>query len=194
MEPADPPGAELVNERLWRKTKVTDSGCYEWQGSVDAGGYGKIRIRKFLWRIHRLAYLVFKGPAPLLVCHSCDNRRCWNPDHLWLGTHKDNTQDSIRKGRFNKVRFNLPAVSRRVTCPKGHDLLVEGNVYRDGKCRTCTKDKAAEKRTLARLSPVCPNGHPYTPDNVLIRKDGFRTCAICRRTSRWGPKASLAPV
>ncbi|HBR21586.1 MAG TPA: hypothetical protein DD713_03315 [Nitrospiraceae bacterium] len=56
---------------------------------------------------HRFMYELCIGPIPegMLVCHTCDIERCGNPEHLFLGTHKDNTQDAINKGRFDPRRL-----------------------------------------------------------------------------------------
>ncbi len=70
-------------------------------------GYGQIGVgAKKVRRVNRVAWEVFKGPIPvgLSVLHHCDNRRCFNPDHLFLGTQKDNMQDAKRKGRCQYVR------------------------------------------------------------------------------------------
>ena len=52
--------------------------------------------------VHRAAYNIFKGDIPLgkFVCYSCDNRACCNPDHLWIGNHKDNARDALKKYRL----------------------------------------------------------------------------------------------
>lgn len=83
-----------------KKVKKIRNGCWEWQGSL-SHGYGQISYKKKTVRTHRLSYLLFKGEIPdnLIVCHSCDNKKCVKPDHLWLGTWKDNMQDKVRKGR-----------------------------------------------------------------------------------------------
>jgi hypothetical protein len=87
-------------DNFWNKVNKTNN-CWEWQGCVDNDGYGRIQINKVRWKTHRLSYHIHKGniPSNLVVCHSCDNPKCVNPDHLWLGTQIQNTQDRDQKGR-----------------------------------------------------------------------------------------------
>lgn len=94
-----------LNQRFWRYVQPSGEGCWHWQGAVNDRGYGVIgRAGRGtgLVKAHRLAYEIATG-LPLrrdqLVCHHCDNPRCVNPDHLFVGTHRDNTQDCWRKGR-----------------------------------------------------------------------------------------------
>jgi|GEM_PF-5708544 len=98
---------EFVSEKLARHV-ITESGCWEYQGSKRADGYGYLTLsikelspRKRKYRMHRLVYAYYNGidPAEMLVCHKCDNPSCINPYHLFLGTSLDNTQDMHSKGR-----------------------------------------------------------------------------------------------
>lgn len=84
------------------------NGCIIWKGTTEAGGYGQIgrgRRGSGMVRAHRLAWEFANGPIPdgLCVLHKCDVRRCVNPEHLFLGTKKDNAQDMLRKGRARHV-------------------------------------------------------------------------------------------
>lgn len=80
--------------------------CWLWTGNRNQAGYGQLRLgrRGGTVSAHRLAWQLFRGPIPdgLIVCHHCDNPSCVNPDHLFVGTHKDNAQDMIAKGRRAK--------------------------------------------------------------------------------------------
>lgn len=83
------------------------SGCWLWSAATRGVGYGSASVGGGKSSsAHREAYKAAKGPIPdgLIVRHKCDVRVCVNPDHLELGTHKDNTQDCIRRGRFNQAK------------------------------------------------------------------------------------------
>ena len=105
-------------------------GCWVWCGGINKQGQGVVRHQGKNWVTSRLAWTLIHGEIPkgMYICHTCDNPSCINPDHLWLGTPKDNTQDMIRKGR------------RRPDRPK---LLIWAVCHPDkpyvarGMCRTC---------------------------------------------------------
>lgn len=83
---------------------VDENGCWVWQKFKDKDGYGFIRVDGARHRAHRYSYLKFVGeiPAGMVVCHKCDNPSCVNPDHLFVGTKQQNTQDMFAKGRNGK--------------------------------------------------------------------------------------------
>ena len=88
-------------EKLMLRVNKTPSGCWEWTGSLTVGGYGQSRYLGKLWRAHRLFYTLLIGPIPpkTMICHHCDNPKCVNPDHFFLGDNQDNLTDMAKKGR-----------------------------------------------------------------------------------------------
>lgn len=91
-------------ERFHKKHRLNpDSGCWEWTASLIGRGYGQFKCAEDPKQqyAHRFSYLIHKGPVPVGKCvlHRCDNPRCVNPEHLFLGTHEDNSQDMKSKGR-----------------------------------------------------------------------------------------------
>lgn len=94
----------MVDAVLFYVESVTAPGCWEWTGTKDKHGYGRVRVDQRKARAHRVAWEAFKGeiPAGLHVLHRCDNPGCVNPEHLFLGTHGDNMRDREAKGRGNR--------------------------------------------------------------------------------------------
>ena len=88
-------------ERFLKYVNKKESSCWEWIGSIQPKtGYGQFYLNKNI-NCHRASWILHKGEIPkgLCVLHICDNRKCCNPKHLWLGTHKDNSRDMMRKKR-----------------------------------------------------------------------------------------------
>lgn len=111
--------------KLLSRYVETPSGCWEWTGSINQFGYGLICVGAWYAGhittvgAHRLQWERHNGPAPKAqqVMHSCDNRICINPEHLRLGTPRDNHDDMVTKGRQNwtGLRNYKPGIDRDAT-------------------------------------------------------------------------------
>jgi len=131
-----PPGRKkTARQRFENKYEiVSESGCWVWIAGINDKGYGRFKLDGKLFLAHRAAYTIYVGEIPqgINVCHKCDVPECVNPDHLFLGTQKDNIQDSKSKGRHRQLR--------KTHCPNGHEYNEE-NTYFSSKgwryCRAC---------------------------------------------------------
>lgn len=108
---------------FWAKVKKTEDGCWEWTGYRNPAGYGRLTLNRCPILCHRVSYVMHFGDFDdqMLVCHHCDNPACVRPEHLFLGTDKDNADDRDYKGRWKSKN---PAKGNRVWCAKLDDQKV----------------------------------------------------------------------
>jgi len=105
------PHANRFNAKVSR-----EGNCWEWQAAIKDNGYGYFRISKEMGMIsaHKAAWILANDEVPhgMYICHSCDNRRCCNPSHLWIGSAKQNQMDMASKGRVKSYAKSNANVSR----------------------------------------------------------------------------------
>ena len=115
--------APSLADRFWMKVEKSD-GCWLWKGVFDGVGYGQLGFNYKHVEAHRLSWEIHHGQIPegAWVLHKCDVRACVRPDHLFLGTHQDNVDDAVSKGRhlsgeqchFSKATWALVEEARRL--------------------------------------------------------------------------------
>ena len=111
---------QSILNRFWSKVKKAD-GCWEWQAGTNTYGYGTFNLNKKTRSAHRVSWAISRGPISEGMCilHHCDNPACVRLDHLFIGTHSDNNNDSVAKGRWGD----------RGGENHGNSKLVENDVY-----------------------------------------------------------------
>ena len=113
-----------------------ESDCWDWSGYIDDKNRARFNLERKNIPASRVAFEILRSPIPsgLHVLHTCDNGRCVNPAHLFLGTNLDNVKDMCKKGRHaNMVKTH---------CPRGHSYSPDNiyfNKYGERTCKTCKR-------------------------------------------------------
>jgi hypothetical protein len=156
---------EIEKAKFWQYSEIDKSTktirnakkwfgkCWNWKGHKKKG-YGHFSHHQVLYRAHRVAYEIVHGeiPSDKFVCHKCDNPACVNPQHLFLGTAKQNTQDMISKGRLKRNRGENKGISYRKESGKWRARYMQD--YKNilvGEFET--QEEAFEVLKKARLTP-----------------------------------------
>ena len=140
------------NEKLKSLMNMTkrEGRCLVYAGSLKGGrGYSRVRWKGRLYLGHRLMFELVKGSIPKgkMICHTCDNRACIEPKHLYAGTAYDNAWDCVNRGRH--------FAAKKAYCKRGHELTKENTIRRKlrprhRQCRECKKiDNASRPTTRA---------------------------------------------
>lgn len=138
--------------RRFHDSYITASGgCWEWIGYRETKGYGCFRAGVRL-RAHRVSYAIHhnRDPGPFMVCHSCDNRGCVNPAHLWLGNASDNNRDMHTKGRSKAGPYRLDFT---VPCRR----MVKSSPFLCVKCGHSRTDDYTHRNRFGREVRACRN-------------------------------------
>jgi hypothetical protein len=155
-----------IFDRFWENVEIppNENDCWIWTGLKSKKGYGSISlIGKKMMRAHRLSWELYNKreiPYWLLACHVCDNPSCVNPNHIFIGTHKDNARDSMKKGRFFATRKQPSG-----HCSLGHEPTISNTyTYPSGRkeCRICRANRHGMLRGF--------NGNPVLSAAALLEE------------------------
>lgn len=194
--------ARALTDRVAEKSVTVPSGCVEWTGQIDRNGYGRIwvsgRGKQFA---HRIAYELSFGPIPsgLIVCHKCDNNRCVNPYHLFVGTQSDNLSDMTAKGRraigekLGQSKISINVVEKIRSLRGVHSTAAIAEMFGVSPATVCrvqlgrswahVKFDDEYSSQLMKEGETCKNGHGRGGNSSYLSAGGNLVCRLCRRKS-----------
>jgi hypothetical protein len=193
--------------RFWSKVRQDNpDSCWPWPGEKSDGGYGRFTVRGRRYRASRLAWELAHGPIPkgLLVCHDCDNPPCCNPKHLFLGTHADNVQDRVEKGRSPSVtvtyqgqQIPLPEAAKLAGIPAAtaHSRRHQGWPERLWFAPSGTRFRTAKPKK----PPTPPPVSPYQAVLGMSLREAARQAGVALNTVKrrqrggWPPERWFEP-
>lgn len=167
-----------------------NTGCWLWMGVLDRGGYAKVSASHRTERASRMSWEVANGPIPdgLFACHRCDNRACVNPDHLFLGTHRDNMRDMASKGRSARGERNVGAKLCEKDISEIHEMFRAGATTSDVAKRFGVRQESANKIargvTWSHVGQAPKSRRPMVDDGAVDE--------IRRRVAAGEPRAAIA--
>lgn len=153
---------DKVIKRFFSKVNIPEENlfdCWEWTAYKTTKGYGQFTFKNKEHKAHRISYLIWNKKFPTnFACHSCDNRLCVNPLHLWDGTNQQNIQDMVNKNRLVNKCF------------------VKGSNH--------SNSKLTEEDVLAIRNEYNRKSYKVSNKNELAAKYGVEPCNITRIISR----------
>lgn len=144
-------------ERFWAKVQK-GPGCWLWMGSLSSKdpnkAYGTLHDKGKSLRASRIAWELANGkpfPSERMACHTCDNPRCVNPEHIYPGTARDNALDAIHRGRQHFPNRT------KTHCVRGHPFSGDNFYFdKDGErvCRACKRIRKYKSRATKRRERI----------------------------------------
>lgn len=149
-------GPKQTLKEGFEKFVIRQDGCWDWKGCCANPGYGQFRHNMKRERAHRASWIIHFGEIPngMHVLHKCDNRKCSNPEHLFLGSQKDNNLDTISKNRH--PFFGKKGSLNHRSVLKEHEVI---------QIKSMLKSNMLQKN-IAKIFNI----HPVTVSNINLEK------------------------